>query len=408
MIAKKDTMEPWTKGGMDFPCIRDSWRAYKATWIRRMLNSEGTWIEALKAVMRPRFIIKNLQNFLVNISIIDLSKRLRYIRSEFWRDVFQQIAPLMSKYNQLYTNTLIYTNIWGNSLFKDHHGHILDANNNQQLAQKITYISELLIEEDGQTSWKTAEEVAACINHDEMEVNLMMDNLKMTLNLYDVNINNMKLQRPQRPAIVNLFMIKRKGCKFWKKMLRHRYGVAEGVRKREQKWSDCLGVSLSVRFWDDIYKNNVRLAFDPKIRYFQYRTSRLQLHTMYVRAKYDPLANPSCRLCGNDTETIVHLFWECEKTKSLIESYDNLMIVTNEDYRTEWNVRTFIFSNKFRDITRPFNIASLYMRKYIWKTACMRGTLNAHEFIRILRKQVETITKAFPHHKKLSSLPLVE
>ena len=303
---------------------------------------------------------------------------------------------------------MIYTNIWGNSLFKDLQGNLLEISSNQQLTQKIIYTFELLKEVEGKTIWKTAEEVAATINHDEREVDNLINNLKSTLRQFDVNITNIRLQWPYRPAIVNLFMIKRKGCKFWKNLLRHRYGVTEGVRKREQKWNDCLGVSLSVRFWDDIYKNNVRLAFDPRIRYFQYRTSRLQLHTMYVRAKYDPLANPSCRLCGNDTETMVHLFWECENTKSFIESYDNLMIVSNEDYRTEWNMRNFIFSNRFRDITRPFNIASLYMRKYIWNTACKRGSLNVHEFIRIFRNRIETITKAYPHHKKLSVLPLVE
>ena len=126
---------------------------------------------------------------------------------------------------------------------------------------------------------------------------------------------------------------------------------------------------------------------------------------MYVRSQYDPTANPTCRLCGQDTETVTHLFWECAKTKAMIESYDSHMISTNDDYRAEWTMKSFIFSNRYRDITRPFNLASLYMRRYIWRIACLRGRLDVEEFIRSLKKQIETIKQAYPHHKRLSTLP---
>ena len=81
------------------------------------------------------------------------------------------------------------------------------------------------------------------------------------------------------------------------------------------------------------------------------------------------------------------------------------MINANDDYRTEWTMKNFIFSNRYRDITRPFNLASLYMRKYIWKIACMRGSLNTNEFIRCLKSKIDIVKFAYPNHKKLSTLP---
>ena len=80
-----DAQERWDKGGLDFPDIRTSWKAFKMSWFRRLMNAKGTWVEIFKQMMKPKFVFNNPQKALLNLDMIYLSKKIKFIKSDFWR-----------------------------------------------------------------------------------------------------------------------------------------------------------------------------------------------------------------------------------------------------------------------------------------------------------------------------------
>ena len=80
-IRREDAKHQWGKGGMDMPDIRTSWRAFKTSWLRRLISGKGTWIDLFKEAMRPKFIINNPQAFVANLDLINLSYCKKFIRN---------------------------------------------------------------------------------------------------------------------------------------------------------------------------------------------------------------------------------------------------------------------------------------------------------------------------------------
>ena len=48
--------------------------------------------------MKPKFIFNNPQAAMANIDLVNLSKNAKFIRNDFWREVFKSIPDLMQKF----------------------------------------------------------------------------------------------------------------------------------------------------------------------------------------------------------------------------------------------------------------------------------------------------------------------
>ena len=227
----------------------------------------------------------------------------------------------------------------------------------------------------------------------------------MNLQALGLDIKDISKELPFRPGIIALFTAKSKGCKEWTKLLKTKLGTSAGVRERELKWERVLGVRLSIRFWDDVHKSHKLLSFDSRLKFFQYLVSRCQLQTNYIRNKYANETSDICNLCNQETETLLHLLWECPRVQSFIESVKNELRNINDLYLNDWNKRTFIFSNCEKFILRPCNIMSLYMKKYVWRMRCERRQLNHWDFIQHFKNTVQCIKLAYPTHTFLGALP---
>ena len=109
----------------------------------------------------------------------------------------------------------------------------------------------------------------------------------LNLEAKSLSVRDIDLQKPCRPAIMTLFTLGPNGCREWPKMFRYKAGVSPSVRERELKWEAFLGARLSIKFWDGVNGNLKLLSFDTHLKYFHYQVTRCQLHTNYVRNKYD-------------------------------------------------------------------------------------------------------------------------
>ena len=82
------------------------------------------------------------------------------------------------------------------------------------------------------------------------------------------------------------------------------------------KWVTDLGVPDITNNWKKICTKQLAIR-NLKLQDF----SRCFLHRSYqlnpVIASYRPSVSPNCTLCGKETETILHLYWECVHTKDI-------------------------------------------------------------------------------------------
>ena len=70
-------------------------------------------------------------------------------------------------------------------------------------------------------------------------------------------------------------------------------------------------LNIQIHDWPKLLTDIKKIATSTKLRYFQYRVLNRIITTNLLRSKWDPLISPLCSFCGQQLETILHIFWSC-------------------------------------------------------------------------------------------------
>ena len=141
------------------PDIKASWKAYKLSWLRRLMYSKGTWVELFKEAMRPRWLFRNIQTALTNLDLIHLSKNIRFVRSEFWKEILKELPDMMTLFIKKNRSQGLLLNIWGSAILKDRNNRPLESSSYSIDARRIQSWSDILVSETNATRLMTALEV---------------------------------------------------------------------------------------------------------------------------------------------------------------------------------------------------------------------------------------------------------
>ena len=145
---------------MDFPDIKSSWKAFKFSWLRRMMTAKRAWVEILKDSLRPRLIFQNIQASIANLDLIQLSKNTKYICNAFWREIFKSVPEMMTKYTTKWSHMRPYTSIRGSTTVKNENDDPLEQNQFSPEARKIQYVVDMVkMSDDGTISEKSTDEL---------------------------------------------------------------------------------------------------------------------------------------------------------------------------------------------------------------------------------------------------------
>jgi len=80
---------------------------------------------------------------------------------------------------------------------------------------------------------------------------------------------------------------------------------------------------------------------DRNLLWLQYRINHNILAIKSFQQKIGLSHNNKCTFCNNVIETLEHIFWNCEKTQSLINHFKNILITKN--INLPFDKKTFIF-----------------------------------------------------------------
>lgn len=150
--------------------------------------------------------------------------------------------------------------------------------------------------------------------------------------------NKIKLLYPYIPQYISIFLSKEKGTEGIYDLFIDQCNFKP---KSEFKWENNLKFNVSELWWKNAYYFTVQFLSDVKLRWLQFRI----IHRIIVTNQY--LFNTGlkdsqlCTFCHTLPETIIHLYWECDKVKHFWNCTETwIMLYTNniEKFITERTV----------------------------------------------------------------------
>ena len=80
-VCREDAKKSFRLGGLNFPDIEISWKAFRLSWLRRILNGEAKWKKILDLLLKCAGIL-DLES-LFELGIADIAKLAKKIKSRF-------------------------------------------------------------------------------------------------------------------------------------------------------------------------------------------------------------------------------------------------------------------------------------------------------------------------------------
>ena len=127
-VARGDAVEDFTKGGLGFPDIPNSWAAFKFSWLRRLWDGKGLWVELFKEAVKQITLIADIKSFICNIKMVKINKNINKVKNPFWISVLKEISPLWTAFQRKHKESLGDANIFGSSYLIPEGGLLLPEN----------------------------------------------------------------------------------------------------------------------------------------------------------------------------------------------------------------------------------------------------------------------------------------
>ena len=296
--------------------------------------------------------------------------------------MFLVVKPFLRELLWQYPEKIVSCILWGSNYFMKNNKPI-DAKSFPTLANKITYPAELITYNEGGSKFKDyAEIVKSYGNVDQNEFISLKVIITQSFQKIKYNLNNLgeneNLLKPFYPTLYQLFNLSMKGCSKWTKLLRKKY-TTDNTRKLEIKWEESLGIRQGIFFWNRCYKNTYNISFNSKLKWLYYQTVRGTLKTNRIISKFKPQISPDCTFCNLETETIIHLFWDCTIVKKFIKDCYDHIETEYPVFHHIFTLKDFIFGLR-EDVCSPRNYCALYIKYFIWLQRCCKKDLSITGF----------------------------
>lgn len=352
-INRIQLSQDYLQGGLKMINIQHFIKATKSTWVRRLLNGNGApWI----SILDPNLLITN------NLSVFGpqwCKTLIRNVKNSFWKDVFESWQEVSEatvlKYNSDYINSCLWYNgniskfpLFYPSWFK----------------KGIVFIKDILNNDGSLLSTEQILDIYKLNNINFLEYHRIKLLVNKFLSLSKSEITNHQ-QGPIMPHHIKVLYMNKKG-------IRDMYNNLNRIpfqSKMKIKWKDDLDSEIDNLTWRCIFKACFKVVIDNSIIWFQYRL----LHRILGVKKYLHQINISntdtCRLCSNETESIIHLFVHCPRSKDLwcsLKHWIYQMLHLEINLTTETILLGYLYSDSNFE---PINFVILNTKYYIFLCA---------------------------------------
>ena len=137
------------------------------------------------------------------------------------------------------------------------------------------------------------------------------------------------------------------------------------------------------------------IEFDNRVKWFQYQVNRMILKTNYIVSIFRPHIMTLCSFCRYRSETILHLLWDCPVVNSFYRQALETVRNTAPMYYWPMERTNFIFSMVNKRMYEPYNIFSLYLKYFVWKSKHKGTNPTFAAFQNYFNHELKVIKKAF-------------
>ena len=175
--------------------------------------------------------------------------------------------------------------------------------------------------------------------------------------------DNFAISCPYIPHHIKILYNSNKGGKnFYIRLNKKR-----GTRNYKKKWTDYLNVTENDDMWRTIFKACFKVVQDNDLIWFQYRVIHRILGVRKYLYMIKESNSPLCRLCGQEEENIIHLFYNCQYTISLWQDLIT-WICNTSNITLDLNASTIILGYSSADnLFRPINTVLMVSKYYIFQ-----------------------------------------
>ena len=157
----------------------------------------------------------------------------------------------------------------------------------------------------------------------------------------------------------------------------------KAVPSGKKRWNEIFDLDNST--WDKIYKLPFSITTNTKLQWFQYRINHHVLTTNSFLFKAHLAITPLCTLCNSETETVIHILWECQEVQRLLNSFEILLDALIIPFH--FNNESFLFGFLTPNvrISKVDNEILIIIKHYIYKIRCFQNSLNINALINTIK-----------------------
>ena len=141
-----------------------------------------------------------------------------------------------------------------------------------------------------------------------------------------------------------------------------------------------LQTELSYTGYLKLFRNIKVITNYVKLRSFQYRMLCNAIVTNTLLYKWKIVESENCSFCKNEPETIQHLFYQCEKIKSIWFNIQEYCVELIND-PIKLNVENVILNTVHPQVSHVYNFVILAVKCKIYTARCMKQSITLEECV---------------------------
>ena len=403
-VARTAAKQSESRGGLNFPDIVSSWKAFKFSWFRRLRNNDSSWKHIFAYNLLNNFNL-DLDTFQNKLGTLEYDRISKSFPNTFWVQCLHLIKPFLLEHLKMHPDNILTYPIWGSSVFMRN---TLECKRAQfgSIGDNITYPLEITKFNNNEIQFLTSEEYQGKFgeNPDPVCYTSLKQVIRMSIQKLGLRLESIQSLLPFQPPLVRLINYSVKGCNRWVKLEKRLNFCNKNLISRERKWEAELGAMQGISFWERCYQLTKTIFFDNKIKWFHYQVVRGTLKTNCIIAHFVQNITPDCTFCNSFPENVSHLLYECNITSDFLNNVYGFFITKWEEILVTPSKKEFIFGSSSKDMWSPVNLFSLYVKYYIWIARCRKFIPVLNTFLPWFKNELKINQLAYSHNPKLSYL----
>ena len=390
-MKRCDVTLPYEKGGLNMPDIEIFWASLKMSWSRRFMSKDCLWQKILK--LNLLFINHDMNDILFGGPTL-LKSIAEKLSNLFWKETLGIFAKITNEISFAYPLFFYNFNIFDNELFSINDTE-LSRNDFQPLYRRqISQVGDFFdcrFEPPKLLSLKELNEKYGVnlnfLNYHRIKTVIMNAAKNLNFKIFDTNLSDTKV--PRLPLIHKLSCLQSKGCGSFYQTLRARELARRSTAESEQKWQTELGITLSINFWDKIWRLNKTSLGSNKMKWVYLQINRFILPTNYTVNKYKPSQDPGCSFCSYHDEKLPHLLWECPVVGEFWVMIGNILSFYFPQFKM--GRKEAIFGDVNSSSNSIINTLLLLAKQFLWRQKFGAKNLDEIQYIIFMRKELKLL-----------------